>query len=165
MWDTVERLWRGAIARVRTLPGRVAHERVDGEWSFVETLRHLVFATDAWVGRCVLDEPAPYHPLGLPHSDYPPEDVAATGVDVDADPSLDEVVAVWDGRRATMRAIVDGVTDADLERVCTRSPGPGYPDEPRALGRCLRVVMRESCEHYRYATRDLAVLEAAAPGV
>ena len=27
------------------------HESVDGEWSFIETLRHLVFATDAWIRR------------------------------------------------------------------------------------------------------------------
>ena len=31
------------------LPPDLLHERVDDEWSFIETLRHLVFATDAWV--------------------------------------------------------------------------------------------------------------------
>lgn len=35
------------------------HERVEGEWSFIETLRHLVFATDAWVKRAILGEPHP----------------------------------------------------------------------------------------------------------
>jgi hypothetical protein len=34
------------------------HESVAGEWSFTETLRHLVFATDAWVRRAVLGDPA-----------------------------------------------------------------------------------------------------------
>ena len=43
---------------------------------------------------------------------------------------------------------------------CARSPAPGYPDESRTVGRCLRVVMKEECEHRRYAVRDLAVLEA-----
>jgi len=37
------------------------------ERSFIETLRHLVFATDAWAGRTILDEPMPYYPFGLPH--------------------------------------------------------------------------------------------------
>jgi hypothetical protein len=41
-----------------------------------------------------------------------------------------------------------------------RSPAPGYPEEPRVVGECLGVVMEEECEHHRFATRDLAVLEA-----
>lgn len=31
------------------------HERVDDEWSLVETLRHLVFAADVWMGRMILE--------------------------------------------------------------------------------------------------------------
>jgi len=54
----------------------------------------------------------------------------------------------------------DGLTDDELERRCARPPAPGYPDESRTVGRCLRVVMKEECEHRRYAVRDLVVLEA-----
>jgi hypothetical protein len=136
---------------------------VDDEWSFVETLRHLVFATDAWASRTVLDEAMPYHPLGLAHTSYPPADAAALGHDFDARPSFQEVMQVRAERIAVVRRIVDGLTDTDLERLCERAPAPGYPDEPRSVGRCLRVVMKEECEHYRYAVRDLAVLEAAQP--
>jgi len=39
-------------------------------------------------------------------------------------------------------------------------PAPGYPEETRTVGSCLRVVMMEECDHRRYAVRDLAVLEA-----
>ena len=42
------------------------HESVDGEWSFIETSRHLAFATDAWVRRVILGDPAPWDPLDLP---------------------------------------------------------------------------------------------------
>ena len=42
----------------------------------------------------------------------------------------------------------------------TASPAPGYPEETRTVGACLRVVMVEECEHHRYAVRDLAILEA-----
>jgi len=38
---------------------------------------------------------------------------------------------------------------------------PGCPEEAVAVGRCLNVIMREECEHHRYAVRDLAVLEQA----
>jgi Pentapeptide repeats (8 copies) len=48
--------------------------------------------------------------------------------------------------------------ECDL-RVCALSPAPGYPDESRTVGRYLRVVMKEECEHRRDAVRDLAVLE------
>jgi DinB superfamily/Pentapeptide repeats (8 copies) len=159
MWDTVERLWSETVAQARRLPEPARHERVDDEWSFVETLRHLVFVTDAWASRTVLDDPMPYHRLGYTHSSFSPAEAAAIGIDLDALPSFDEVMDVRADRMAVMRRIVDGLTDDELERLCARSPGPGYPEEPRPVGRCLRVVMKEECEHRRYAVRDLAALE------
>jgi hypothetical protein len=160
MWDTVERIWADTVARAERLPEAARHERVDGEWSFTETLRHLVFATDAWASRTVLDQPMPYHRLGLPQPSYPPADAAALGVDLDARPSFAEVAEASADRMALMRGLVDGLTDVEFERVCTRTPAPGYPEEPRTVGRCLRVVINEQVAHHRYAVRDLAVLEA-----
>jgi hypothetical protein len=160
MWDTIERLWSEAVARARRLPEPARHERVGDEWSFVETLRHLVFATDAWASRTVLDDPMPYERLGYTQSGFPPADAAAIGIDLDARPSFDEVMEVRADRMAVMRRIVDGLSNDELERLCARSPAPGYPEEPRTVRRCLRVVMNEECEHYRYAVRDLAMLEA-----
>src|SRR5215211_4441379 len=46
--------WDAVVRRALALPEDLLHERVDGEWSFIETLRHLVFATDAWVLRAAL---------------------------------------------------------------------------------------------------------------
>ena len=46
-WDVVERLWDGTVERARRLQPELLHESVGGEWSFIETLRHLVFATDS----------------------------------------------------------------------------------------------------------------------
>ena len=161
MWDTVERLWADAVARAERLPEPVRHERVDDEWSFVETLRHLVFATDAWAGRTVLGEqPTPYHRLGLTQTEYPPAEAAKLGMDLDARPSYAEVRDARADRLALVRGIVDGLTDPELDRLCTREPPPGYPTDPIPVGRCLLVVMNEECEHHRYAVRDLAVLEA-----
>jgi DinB superfamily/Pentapeptide repeats (8 copies) len=161
-WDTLERLWAETVERARRLPEPARHERVDDEWSFVETLRHLVFATDAWASRTILDDPMPYHRLGYTHSSYPPADAAALGIDLGARPSFDEVMEVRTDRIALVRRIVDDLTADELERQCTRPPAPGYPEEPRRVGKCLQVVMTEECEHRRYAVRDLAVLEAGA---
>lgn len=160
MWSTVERLWAETTAQYERLPEPVRHERVDGEWSFVETMRHLIFATDVWVSRTILDEPAPYHRLGLTHSSYGDSDAAAIGVDNAAQPSYAEVMEIRAERVALVRRIVDGLTDAELERLCTRPPAPGYPEQPHSVGTCLRVAMFEEIEHRRYMVRDLAVLEA-----
>jgi hypothetical protein len=161
MWDTIEGLWSDTVARAERLPERARHERVDDEWSFAETLRHLVFATDAWASRTVLDEPMPYHRLGVTHTSYPPQDAAALGIDLEARPSFAEVLEARADRLELVRRLVAALTDTELERLCPRAPAPGYPEEQRSVGRCLRVVMKEECEHHRYAVRDLVVLEAA----
>jgi uncharacterized protein YjbI with pentapeptide repeats len=70
-WDIVERLWDGTVARARSLAPELLHESVDGEWSFIETLRHLVFATDAWVRRAILGDPSPSVALSRNRSTTP----------------------------------------------------------------------------------------------
>jgi uncharacterized protein YjbI with pentapeptide repeats len=52
-WAMIDDRWQATIARARKLPEPVLYERVDHEWSFVETLRHLVLATDCWLRRTV----------------------------------------------------------------------------------------------------------------
>ncbi len=159
MWNTVERLWSDTVARAERLPEPARHERVDEEWSFVETLRHLIYITDSWASRTILDEPMPYHRLGLPQTAYAPADAMVLGMDLDAQPSYEEVLAVRAERMALVRGLVDGLTDAELARTCERSPAPGYPEEARPVGECLGVVMSEECEHHQFAARDLAVIE------
>lgn len=160
MWDTIERLWAVATERAGRLPVGVVTEQVNQEWSFAQTLRHLVFITDAWASRTVLDQEMPYDPLGLPQSWYPAGDAAKLGIDLDGKPGYDDILAVRADRMAVVRGIVDGLTDSDLGRVCRRTPAPGYPEEELAVANCIAVVMEEEIEHYRFATRDLAVLES-----
>ena len=160
MWETIERLWADTTARAGRLPEQVRQERVDGEWSFAETLRHLLFITDAWASRTILDEERPYHPLGVTQTWYKLADSAALGIDHDASPQYDEVLAARADRMAVIRRVVDNLTDAELGRICARTPAPGYPEEDRPVSECLWVVMEEEVEHHRYATRDLTTLEA-----
>jgi hypothetical protein len=159
LWDTIERLWGEAVERAGRLPEAALAEQVCEEWSFEQTLRHLIFITDAWASRTVLDEAMPYHPIGLPQSWYPAADATALGIDLPARPTYAEILAVRADRMAGMRRIVDGLTDDDLGRRCNRSPAPGYPDEERSVLECIGVVMEEEIEHYRFAVRDLAALE------
>ena len=161
LWDTIERLWAEAGERAGRLPSAALDQQVDEEWSFAQTLRHLVFITDAWASRTVLDEEMPYHRLGLPQSWYPAADAAALGIDLTAQPGYAEVLAARADRMAVVRRIVADLTDDGLGRLCQRSPAPGYPDEERTVIDCIAVVMDEEIEHYRFAVRDLAVLEAS----
>jgi hypothetical protein len=161
IWDTIERLWAQATERAGRLPATAVDQQVNEEWSFAQTLRHLIFVTDAWASRTVLDEEMPYHPIGLPQSWYPAADAAALGIDLAAEPGYVEILAVRADRMAVIRRIVAGLTDEGLGRPCRRSPAPGYPDEERTVIDCIAVVMDEEIEHYRFAVRDLAVLESS----
>jgi len=161
IWDTIEWLWAQAIERAGQLPAAALTQQVNEEWSFAQTLRHLVFITDAWASRTVLDEEMPYHPLGLPQSWYPSADAAALGIALTARPGYAEILAARADRMAVMRRIVADLTDDSLGRICQRSPAPGYPDEERTVIDSISVVMDEEIEHYRFAVRDLAVLEAS----
>src|SRR5215471_9196873 len=112
-WDILERLWGQTVERARGLPPGLLHESVDGEWSFIETLRHLVFATDAWIRRAVLGDPSPWDPLGLPWDGMP--DTPGVPRDRDVRPSLDTVLALRRDRMASVRDVIDGSTDESLD--------------------------------------------------
>jgi uncharacterized damage-inducible protein DinB len=160
MWDTIERLWEQATERAGRLPAAALTQHVNEEWSFAQTLRHLVFITDAWASRTVLDQERPYHPIGFPQTWYPAAEATGLGIDVTAEPTYEQVLAARADRMAVMRRIVAGLTDDGLGRLCRRSPAPGYPEEERTVADCLAVVMDEEIEHCRFAVRDLAVLES-----
>lgn len=158
-FDTLDRLWAGTVDRARGLPPTLLHERVDGEWSFVETLRHLGFAHACWVGGVVLADPAPWHPLDLPWDEAP----AVEGVPWDRDvrPSLDEVLEVRAGRRATVADVLADLSDDGLARPVSSATAFLRDADSLTVADCLRVVLNEEWEHRLYAERDLAVL---APG-
>jgi hypothetical protein len=156
-WDILERLWGETVTRARTLDPAALHERVDGEWSFIETLRHLVFATDAWIGRALLGDPAPWDPLGLPHDEM--ADDPSVPRDRDARPSLDEVLALRVDRMATVRRVFADLTDEQLAGVTEPVLAPGYPaPESYPVRRCVTAIVSEEWQHRLYAERDLDVL-------
>jgi hypothetical protein len=158
-WDILERRWDQTVERARRLPPELLHESVDGEWSFIETLRHLVFATDAWIRRAILGDPSPWDPLGLPWDEMP--DTPGVPRDRDARPSLDAVLELRRDRMSTVRQVIDGLTDASLDRQTEPVEGPGWPP-PRSfpVRECLLVILNEEWEHRLYVERDLDTLVA-----
>jgi len=161
-WDINERLWAATVARARTLDPEQLHESVDGEWSFIQTLRHLAFASESWVGRCILADPTPWHPLSLPWDQMAP----TSGVphDRDARPSLDEALLLRRDAMDLVRGVVAGLTDEQLAAETAPLVGPGWPPEGETfpVRECLLIVLNEEWWHRQYAERDLSVLEERA---
>jgi hypothetical protein len=72
---------------------------------------------------------------------------------------LDEVVAVHRDRMSMVRAIVDGLTDAELKRICDQNSEEGHPEKTTyPVWVPLMSAINEGWEHHRYACRDLEVL-------
>lgn len=175
-WDVSEGLWDEAIKRAQRLPDGLVGERVDEEFSFIETLEHLIAAVDDYILRTFFDDKA-YEgivlqlsrckrPLGLG------QDLRLAGPGGRALPttsetlSLDEVVAERSARHAIIGEYVAEISSEEFERLLTvsRSPhvqrvldaGSGH----RTVGHVLRSMLIEQWWHHQYATRDLATLES-----
>jgi uncharacterized damage-inducible protein DinB len=155
-WSMIEAIWEATVTRARTLPDAALAERVDGEWSFVETHRHLIMATDIWLRRMVKGMERPFHPWGIAGSWL--TDPAGWGLDTAADPSFADVLAVRHDRMAEVNDLIAGLTAEALDRVCVPPAGPYHPTRPHTVRECLRVILAEEYEHHRYAVRDLDVL-------
>ena len=159
-WDVIERLWAETVARAEKLDPALLHERVDDEWSFIETLRHLVFATDAWVRRGILGDPSPWDPLDLPWDQMP--DTPGVPRDRDARPSLEEVLGLRADRMGTVRRFVADLTDEQLAGSTEPVPGPGWPPpESFPVKEVLGIVLNEEWWHRQFAERDLEALTRA----
>jgi DinB family protein len=158
-WDILERLWEETLDRARALEPTLLHESVGGEWSFIETLRHLSFATDCWIRRAILGDPAPWHALDLPWDEMP--DTPGVPRDRNVRPSLEEVLTVRRDRMATVREVLDSLTEESLAATTDPVDGPGWPP-PRSfpVRECLLCVLNEEWKHRLYAERDLAILTA-----
>jgi AcrR family transcriptional regulator len=160
-FDLMESLWEETVARARTFTPDQLNERVDDEFSFLETLRHLVFAHDCWVSRGILREPAPWHPLSLPWEEA--EEVAEVPNDRSARPSLEKVLAIRADRLALVRRVLADLTDERLAEPIEPPDTPGFvgADQHDPIGDALRTVLNEEWYHRLFAERDLSKIEAS----
>lgn len=146
-WHLLEDRWADALSRADALSDEQRRQSVGGEWSLIQTLRHLVMAMDKWFTLPVLGQ-AEMHPIILPNggsNNYP-----WPGRDVDADPTYDEVRVVRAQRSAAFGEFIASVTGAELARMTTV-----LENGEATVEQCLHVVFEEEFEHLRYALRDL----------
>jgi hypothetical protein len=148
-------------AKMRPKDPAGLHRSVDGEWSFIQTLRHLNFANAAWIDRMILGRLSPWHPLDLPWDEAP----GWEGIpwDRDAQPRLDEVLQERREHQATMREVLAALTGEQPAGEVTRTE-PGRPRREAfpSKSACL-IVVNEEWEHRLYAERDLAAIAAPDP--
>jgi uncharacterized damage-inducible protein DinB len=154
-WRQLRDDWARTVERVRSMPEGSEHRRVDGEWSMVETLRHLVFVHDSWFRRCVLGRSEPFTAMGLGPPFVPGQE--EHGLDRSARPSLDEVLRVRDQQALEIQAWLAQVTPERLAQTAPVPDGEGWP--PYAKGRparqCLGTVLNEEWAHHGFCVRDL----------
>jgi hypothetical protein len=160
-WAALERSWPAMLARVAAMPAGTADLALGGEWSFAQTLRHLVLATDMWLGRTILQIGQPFHPIGLLHSGTDEDDGIDMSVFATVPPTYAEVLEVRAGRVAMVRDFLATVTPDVLSAPRKNPYDPGRPETVRS---CLHVILREEWEHLRYAVRDLGAIEAERAG-
>ena len=152
----IEAMWASTVERVASMPDGTIDVSVDGEWSFIQTLRHLLLATDAWLGKAIFERDKPFHPLGLLFTEYAGRE-ADYGLDAAATPSYAEVLEARAGRMGMVRDYVARVTPEDL--AMPRADPWGSEWQPTVLD-CVRIICLEEWNHHRYAVRDLATIDA-----
>ncbi len=155
-WAAVETTWASTMARAASLPEGAVEESVAGEWSFSQTLRHLVMATDVWLRKAIQRAEQPYHPVGQPNPFY-----EAEGYDMspfsNSTPTFTEVLEARADRQTQVREFIAAVTPELLDE--TRQ-NPWAPDRETSVRSCLHTIIEEEWEHHRYAVRDLDALPA-----
>jgi DinB superfamily len=154
--------WAETVVRMRRTPG-IEHRRVNDEWSAVQTLRHLVFVHDSWFRRCCLGSTELFTPMGLA-CDFVP-DQEEQGLDLAADPTLDDVLAVREEQAAQLTGWLATVTADQLRQPAPVPEGPGWPPyaRGRTVGECLRTVLDEEWAHHGFCVRDLDLMAATGP--
>jgi hypothetical protein len=155
-WAGLEAMWAPAIERVAAMPADTVDISVDGEWSFARTLRHLVFATDVWLGDAILHREQPYHRYGEPFSGWR-ERAGEVGIEVDAHLPYQEVMEMRAGRVGMVRDYLASVTDDQLDEGDRQ---PFFVSHPFTVRQCLGIIINEEWQHHRYALRDLDAIAA-----
>jgi hypothetical protein len=146
-WSTLERAWTPVLERTATMPAGTVDVRIDGEWSFAQTLRHLVIATDIWLNKAIRRLDDPFHPVGLLHS---------VTVETADPPPYEEVLEVRAGRVAMVRDFLATVTPEVLDEP---RANPHNPQHEMTVRLCLHTILEEEWEHLRYAVRDLDAID------
>lgn len=127
---------------------------VNDEWSTVESLQHISFVVDVWLGRTIQGKEDPFHPIGLPPH-FVPRVLPGSSIDGDADPSFADACEVMRGRLAMLDAFCAALTPGDLARE--------IGTHAKTVAGGLGVIFDELHAHNYFMNRDLDLIEKARP--
>ena len=156
-WAALGTAWDGLGERVAGMPEGTVDVQVDGEWSYTQTVRHLVLATDMWLGKAVLRLEQPFHPLGLMDTSTAGDDGVDLSPFITGTPTYAEVLDARADRVAMVRDFLDAATS---EQLAKERANPHAPQYPETVLSCLHTILEEEWEHHRYAVRDLDTIAA-----
>jgi DinB superfamily len=150
-WVAVQAAWQETVT---STPPHLVDAHVEDEWSLAQTLRHLILATDAWLGGGILRIEQPFHEIGQIFTG-----AADMGFDMSifrADaPSYEEILAV---RAEHQQLVTDFLATATADLLAEERDNPwGGGDWHPSVGDCIRVILEEEWAHLRYIRRDLAL--------
>ena len=151
-WEAVQSAWEATVAGT---PSELVDAHVEDEWSLAQTLRHLILATDAWLGGAILRIEQPFHEIGQIFTG-----AANMGFDMsifrEDPPSYEEILEVRAERQQMVTEFLDTATP---ELLAEERDNPwGGDDWHPSVGDCIRVILEEEWAHLRYIQRDLALL-------
>ncbi len=153
-WVAVQAAWATTVADT---PPEMVDAHVDDEWSLAQTLRHLVLATDAWLGGGIMAIEQPFHEIGLIFTGAAEMgfDLSVFRTDI---PTFDEILEVRAGRQ---QMVTDALAGATPDLLAEERDNPwGVEGWRPTVGDCLRVILEEEWAHLRYIRRDLGLLSA-----
>lgn len=148
--DEVIALLEKMIARASTFSEDARNRRVDDEWSTIESIRHMVFVIDIWLGKMIRRQDDPFHPIGLPPH-FLPAKPEGSSIDPQAHPGFDEACEVLMGRIGTLDAFVASLSPGELQRPIGTHAG--------TVAGGLGVVFDELTYHAGFVNRDLDKIE------
>jgi uncharacterized glyoxalase superfamily protein PhnB len=150
-WAAVEQAWAAAVERALGMPDGTVDVSIADEWSFAQTLRHLVLATDAWLRGAIIGVAQPFHPIGQPFAEYISEGLDMS-IFTTVKPTFAEVLDVRADHQSVVRSFIADATPTLLAEL---RPNPWAPEHAMSVRDCIGVILNEEWEHLRFALRDL----------
>lgn len=152
-WEAVQQAWRQTVDDT---PPDMVDAHVRDEWSLAQTLRHLVLATDAWLGGGIQRREQPFHEIGQLFTGGQEMGFDMSLLRTD-EPGYDEVLQVRAERQQMVTDFLADVTQEQLDQPAANPWGASDDWQP-TVGDCIRVILEEEWAHLRYIRRDLALL-------
>jgi hypothetical protein len=143
----------GTMETVDATPRETWDDHVEDEWSLAQTLRHLVLATDAWLGRGIHRIEEPWHPIGQQFTG-----AAEMGFDMSVFREPESHEEILEVRAERQQQVTDFLSTVTPEVLAEERDGPWGGSWKPTVGDCIRVILEEEWAHLRYVRRDLALL-------